>query len=136
MRTIEKPPEHTRLGEFLSKKGYISERQVLWALEEQKKNGKRLGEILSTLKLVSDDLIAQSLASIRNIPYATPHLMTIDSDLFMIVPEWLARKHLSVPVGIKDKELKVAMADPLNYESLNDLRFYAGMAIFPLIVSW
>lgn len=135
MRTIEKPPGHTRLGEFLSKKGYLSERQVLWALEEQKKNGQRLGKILSTLKLVSEETIAQSLASIRNIPYATPHLMTIDPDLFMIVPEWLARKHLSVPVGIKDKELKVAMADPLNYESLNDLRFYAGMAIFPLIAT-
>ncbi len=131
------PPSETptRLGEFLSQKGYISKRQVTWALEEQKKSGKRLGEILSSLKLISEDLVAQSLSSINKIPYATPHTMTIDPELFLLIPEWLARRHLAVPVGIEDKELQVAMADPLNYENLNDLRFYAGMAITPVIAT-
>lgn len=134
-KTDPHPETHIRLGEFLSQKGHLSKRQITWALEEQKKTGKRLGEILSKLKLVSEDLVAQSLSSINNIPYATPHTMTIDPDLFLLIPEWLARRHLAVPLGIEDKELLMAMADPLDYENLNDLRFYAGMAITPAIAT-
>jgi len=134
-KTASHPETHPRLGEFLEQKGHLSKRQVTWALEEQKKTGKRLGEILSGLKLISEDLIAQSLSSINNIPYATPHTMDIDPDLFLLIPEWLARRHLAVPVGIEEKELRMAMADPLNYENLNDLRFYAGMAITPVIAT-
>ncbi len=131
-RKLGKPP---RLGEFLAQKGHLSDRQITWALEEQKKNGKRLGEILSSLKIVSEDLIAQSIGAINNIPYVTPHTMTIDSDLFLMIPEWLARRHLAVPIKAQEKELKMAIADPLNYETLNDLRFYAGIAISPAIAT-
>ncbi len=124
-----------RLGEFLSQQGHLNEGQVLWALQEQKKTGKRLGEILSTLKMVSEDLVAQSIGTLNDIPYITPHTLSIDPDLFLMIPEWLARRHLSVPVKIQEKEFVVAMADPLNYETLNDLRFYAGMAIRPFIAT-
>ncbi|MFQ5587207.1 MAG: ATPase, T2SS/T4P/T4SS family [Nitrospiria bacterium] len=131
----KKSGSHPRLGEFLSQKGHLSERQINWALEEQKKTGKRLGEILSTLKIVSEDLVAQSLGAIHDIPYVTPHTLTIESDLFLMIPEWLARRHLAVPIRIHEREFVIAMTDPLNYETLNDLRFYAGMAISPVIAT-
>ncbi len=78
IKTTPHRKTHLRLGEFLSQRGHLSKRQVTWALEEQKKTGKRLGEILSGLKLISEDLVAQSLSTLNNIPYATPHTMSID----------------------------------------------------------
>ncbi len=124
-----------RLGEVLSQQGLISQKQISRALDEQKKNGKRLGEILSQLKIVSDDRIAQSIAAIHGIRYVSPHTIKIDPDLFLMIPEWLARRHIAIPIKIENKELTVAMADPMNYESLNDLRFYAGMAINAIIAT-
>ncbi len=129
----QKPNRPLKLGEYLSQKGHLNEKQILWALEEQKKTGKRLGEILSALKFISDELIAQSIGAINHVSYVTPHTLTIEKDLFLMIPEWLARRHLAVPVKIHEKEFIVAMADPFNYETLNDLSFYAGMAITPAI---
>lgn len=131
----KKPVVQKKLGEFLSQLGYVSQGQVKRALDEQKRSGKRLGEILSQLKFVSEERITQSIASIHGLRYVTPSAMVIEPDLFLMIPEWLARRHLSVPIEIKNKELTVAMADPLNYESLNDLRFYAGMAVCPVIAT-
>jgi len=124
-----------KLGEFLSQSGYVSQGQVSRALIEQKRSGKKIGEILSQLKFVSEERISQSIASIHGLRYIVPSEKLIEPDLFLLVPEWLARRHFSVPIEVKNKELTVAMADPLNYESLNDLRFYSGMAISPVIAT-
>ncbi len=124
-----------RLGEALTHAGHLSPLQLQRALDEQRKNGKRLGEIVCQLKFVPEDLIAQSLASIHGLRYVAPSALIIDPDLFLMIPEALARRHLAVPVEAKNKELTVAMVDPLNYESLNDLRFYAGVAVSPVFAS-
>ncbi|MDC4224466.1 MAG: GspE/PulE family protein [Candidatus Manganitrophus sp.] len=54
---------------------------------------------------------------------------------FFLIPESLAKRHLAVPLEIQNKKLNVAMVDPLDYESINDLQFQAGMAIHPAIAT-
>lgn len=134
-RTPDIKKNHRRLGEYLTQYGHVSEGQLHRALEVQRKNGLRLGEVLSQLKLVSEELIAQSLASLNGFEYVAPSTMIIDPDLFLMIPEGLARRHLAVPIETKHKELTVAMVDPFDYESVNDLRFFSGMAIQPVIAT-
>jgi type IV pilus assembly protein PilB len=52
-----------------------------------------------------------------------------------LIPEVLAKRHLAVPLEIQNKKLTVAMVDPLDYESINDLRFHAGMGITPVVAT-
>ncbi len=134
-QTPLKKNKQRRLGEYLTQYGHVSKGQLHRALEEQRKSGLRLGEVLSQLKLVSEELIAQSLASLNGFQYVSPTTMMIDPDLFLMIPEGLARRHLAVPIEARHKELTVAMVDPFNYESLNDLRFFAGIAIHPVIAT-
>lgn len=135
LKDQQKQTAPRRLGELLTHSGHLSPVQLQRALDEQRKNGKRLGEIVSQLKFVPEELIAQSLASIHGLRFVTPSAMIIDPDLFLMIPEALARRHLAVPVEANNKELTLAMVDPLNYESLNDLRFYAGVVILPVFAS-
>ncbi|MFQ5579957.1 MAG: ATPase, T2SS/T4P/T4SS family [Nitrospiria bacterium] len=122
-----------KLGELLIEGGFLSEHQLSRALQEQKKRRKRLGETLIELQMISEEQLAQTLGSLIGMPYVRPTSMEVDPEIFMLIPEQLARRHLAVPLNIENKELIVAMVDPLDYESINDLRFHAGMAIHPVV---
>ena len=124
-----------RMGELMVESGLLTPGNLKRGLEEQKKSGKRLGEVLIQLQLISESQMAQSLAALIGMKYVKLLSLQIDPSLFMIIPEVLARRHLAVPLEIRNKKLTVAMVDPLDYESINDLRFYAGMAIDPVMAT-
>jgi type IV pilus assembly protein PilB len=115
--------------------GCLTQNNLKRGLDEQKKSGKRLGEVLIQMQLISESQMAQSLASLIGMKYVRPSSLKIDPHLFMIIPEALARRHLAVPLESRNKKLTVAMVDPLDYESINDLRFHAGMAIDPVMAT-
>ncbi|HZR45276.1 MAG TPA: ATPase, T2SS/T4P/T4SS family [Candidatus Manganitrophaceae bacterium] len=127
--------ERKRLGELLLEGGCLTQTNLKRGLDEQKKSGKRLGEVLIQMQLISESQMAQSLASVIGMKYVKPTSLKIDPHLFMIIPEALARRHLAVPLESRNKKLTVAMVDPLDYESINDLRFHAGMAIDPVVAT-
>lgn len=127
--------ERKRLGELLLEGGCLTQTNLKRGLDEQKKSGKRLGEVLIQMQLISESQMAQSLASLIGMKYVKPTSLKIDPHLFMIIPEVLARRHLAVPLESRNKKLTVAMVDPLDYESINDLRFHAGMAIDPVMAT-
>lgn len=135
-KAINEPKKQTgrkKLGELLIEVGFLSEHQLSRALQEQKKRRKRLGETLIELQMISEEQLAESLASLIGMSYIRPTSMQVEPELFMLIPEQLARRHLAVPLKVENKELIVAMVDPLDYESINDLRFHAGMAIHPVV---
>ena len=124
-----------RLGDVLVENGLLTPNHIRRALDEQRKIGKRLGQVLIELQLISEGQMAQSLAAQLGLSYTEPNTAQIDSALLLLIPEALAKRHLAVPLEIQNKKLMVAMVDPLDYESINDLRFHAGMAIDPVIAT-
>jgi type IV pilus assembly protein PilB len=124
-----------RLGDVLVETGLLTERHIQHALDEQRKIGKRLGEILIERQMISEKQIAQSLADQLGLAYVDPTAAPIDPALLFLIPEALAKRHLAVPLEVQNKKLKVAMVDPLDYESINDLQFQAGMAIHPAVAT-
>lgn len=127
--------ERKRLGDLLIEVGFLTQNNLKRGLDEQKKSGRRLGEVLIQMQLISESQMAQSLASQTGMKYVTPTSLQIDPHLFIIIPEALARRHLAVPLESRNKKLTVAMVDPLDYESINDLRFHSGMAIDPVVAT-
>lgn len=124
-----------KLGDVLVENGFLTPNHILRALDEQRKIGKRLGQVLVELQMISEGQIAQSLASQLGLGYTELAEARIDPALLLLIPEALAKRHLAVPLEIRNKKLTVAMDDPLDYESINDLRFHAGMAIDPVIAT-
>lgn len=124
-----------RLGDVLVENGLLTQSHIRQALDEQRKIGKRLGEILIELQMISEKQMAQSLAAQLGLSYIEPTAAPLDPALLVFIPEALAKRHLAVPLEIQNKKLRVAMVDPLNYESINDLQFQAGMAIHPAVAT-
>ncbi|MCM3568391.1 GspE/PulE family protein [Neobacillus mesonae] len=122
-----------RLGDLLVNASIITERQLLEALSEQKNTGNRLGDQLIAMNLVSEQQIIEVLEYQLGIPHVDLYKQKIDRKLVNIISEELARKHQILPLKKTGNRLMVAMADPLDYFALDDLRLSTGFEIDPAI---
>ncbi len=117
------------LGEMLVAAGLIKDEQLKKALEEQKKRGGKVGEILVDLGFVTEHNLASFLGRQLQIPYIEIEKQLVDDEAVRLIPGSMARRLTAIPL-YKDKEtLIVAMADPLNIFGLDDIRKSAGREI-------
>ncbi|MBI3610980.1 MAG: Flp pilus assembly complex ATPase component TadA [Nitrospirae bacterium] len=124
-----------RLGDFLFDTELITRDQLKRALAEQKRLGKKLGETLITLRIVSEHALAQALSTQLGYPFLDLNATVIEPDIVMAIPESLAKKHFALPISLENKTLTLAMVDPLDYEAIRDLGFSSGFRIHPVIAT-
>ncbi|MFH5836236.1 GspE/PulE family protein [Proteiniclasticum sp. C24MP] len=124
-----------RLGEILSSEGLISDEQLKLALDIQKKTEEKLGDILVNQGMVSYDEILTAIKRQLNIPMLDLDEIHIKQEVIRVLPEKLARKYIAVPVRLDNGELLVAMSDPSNYFAIDDIRLATGYVIKPAISS-
>ena len=131
---IDTPPiMKKRLGDLLCYAGLITEADLKKALEEQKRTGKRMGETLIKLKMATEFDIAKILATQLGIQYISLATIPVEPEAISLIPEALARKHLCIPINFDRRYLSLAMADPLDYESIKDIAFHSGLEVKPFI---
>lgn len=125
-----------KIGELLVESGLITERQLREALEALKSSkGQRLGTILVNKGYASEIDIAQTLSFQLGIPFIDIENAQVDPVTLGLVPEKLAKKYLIVPLVHEHRVMKVAMADPLNLQAIDDVRFYTEMEVEPLVAT-
>ena len=91
---------------------------------------KKIGQILVDMGITDDEQIAKALASQLKIPFIRLNDVQISQQVIDLVPQDMAEKYLLVPVKEVKKQLVIAMADPLEFYALDDLRFVTQMSIF------
>ena len=125
-----------RFGELLVEAGLLKEEDLPRVLQEQKnKRGERFGETVVRLGLASEVEIARALSDQMGIPFIDLTAMSISAQALQEVPERLAKKHMILPVAVLQKELHLAMADPLKFEALQDVRFTSSCTVVPLLAT-
>jgi type IV pilus assembly protein PilB len=123
------------LGEMLVAGGLLKEEQLKKALEEQKKRGGKVGEILVELGFISEHNMASFLGRQLQIPYIEIEKQLVDTEVVKLLPGALARRLMAVPL-YKDKDaLVVAMADPLNIFGLDDIRKATGKEVRQVVAT-
>ena len=122
-----------RLGDILVESGMITDEQLMNALQEQKKTGARLGDQLVDMEAVTEQQIIEVLEFQLGIPHINLYKQKIDPKIIGIINEELARRYQLLPVERIGDKLTVAMADPLDYFALDDLRLSTGFQIQPAI---
>ena len=126
-----------KLGELLVEAGLITQEQLDATLSDEKKEkGKRLGTLLVEKGFATELDIAETIAYQLNIPFLDIHTAVIEPEAIKLVPEKLARKHVIIPLYIEKKNvIKIAMADPLNMEALDDIRFATNYQSSPMVAT-
>jgi type IV pilus assembly protein PilB len=124
-----------RIGEMLVAGGMIKEDQLTRALEEQKKRGGKIGEILVDLGFVNEHNLATFLARQLHIPYIEIEKQLVDPESVKLIPADLARRITAIPLYMDKDALVVAMADPLNIFGLDDMRKATGREIRQVVAT-
>jgi type IV pilus assembly protein PilB len=121
------------IGRILVSAGAIEEAELAAALQEQRETRERLGEIL--IKRGTDpERIARALAQQLRMPYAEPPLRA-EPDALRLISRALAVRLHAVPLQLEDKQVRVALADPLDLRAVDDLEFQSGKRVTPVVAS-
>lgn len=118
-----------RLGDILVKAGVIDEKTLFNALEIQKTRKRRIGRILMEMGVADDEQIARALATQLKIPFARIKDVQIPPEVTSLVPADVAENYLLIPLKEINRNLVVAMANPLEIYALDDLRFMTGLHV-------
>jgi len=125
-----------RLGEILVDLGVVTNEQVEEALNTQKEKGGRIGELLIKMKLATEAQLIEALARQLGLPFTLELLPDeVDVALTSRIPIAYAKKRLILPLKQDEHtgRINVACADPLDYNTLDDLVLFLGGEIDPLI---
>jgi general secretion pathway protein E len=124
-----------RLGEMLMAKGLIQQDDLDRALELQKERGEKIGKLLVELGFVAQRDLLAALSEQLRVP-----LVTIDGDTFT-APETdglaarFLRQSRCLPVGLTENGLTLAMADPLDFETMAAVRGFTGLRVTAVLAA-
>ncbi len=122
-----------KLGEVLIESGLISEEQLQKALSIQKEKKQKLGTVLIHEGFVTKEQITEALSTKLKIPVILCHEMHIDDSLKKIVSKEAALENLIFPVELKNNVLTLAMADPLDYKTIDNIAFKNNIRVKEVI---
>ena len=127
-----------RIGEWLIGERVITQEQLDRALEVKQHNGKKLGEIIVDLGFCSEDVIVDVLSRKLNFEKVSPVSMKIEEEILALVNGQILRKHVMIPFEYKEGSanvLRVAMADPVDMNAIDDLMIITNLQIEPCIAT-
>jgi len=124
-----------RIGELMVKNALISMDQLNKAIEEQKKNGGKLGQIVVRLGYLSEGDLVEFNSQQFRIRSVELNADTIQPEVIRLVPPALAKKYLLIPIQRVGATLTVAMSDPSNMMVLDDVKFMTGYNIEPVLAT-
>ncbi|MHB8761394.1 MAG: GspE/PulE family protein [Coriobacteriia bacterium] len=124
-----------RLGELLLRAGVITEVELAEALAYQQAHGGKIGQILVRDLIVDEDSIARTLAEQKDLEFINLSLFPIDREAASLIPARLARRSSVIPVGFRDGALLLAMVDPLDVETIDDVRLRTGLDVVPVVAT-
>ncbi len=111
------------LGQILKERKVISEEQLNLALERQKMQSIRLGEALTEMRFADHEDVINGLAEQFDFQVVNPLASSIPEDVISNVPKNIAKKYNIIPVAKQNGLLIVAINDPLDISTLEELRF-------------
>jgi type IV pilus assembly protein PilB len=122
-----------RLGEMLLETGAIDELQQIVALGEQKRWGGKLGSVLIHLGFVNENSIASVLEKqFRQKCISLKH-KEIPQDVISMVRPDIAKQYCIMPLSLDKRTLTIAITDPNDLGTIDDLAFMLGLNIKPLL---
>jgi type IV pilus assembly protein PilB len=124
-----------KLGQILIASNIISEDQLKEALTLQRREGGRLGTNLVKLGYITEEKLVTFLSRQYGVPAVNLSDYKIDPSVLKLVPVDIARKYLVMPVARIGATLTIAMADPSNVFTIDDVKFMTGYNVEVVVSS-
>ncbi len=134
--TITAQEAHNRIGDLLLKHTSLTAEQLAECVQMQEEEGGRLGDILLRKKYVLPHEITRALCAQIDLPYIDDlRPNEIDPKLVDKLPINYARTREVLPISLENGLVTLAVSDPFNLESIEDLRILLGCPTIRTVVT-
>ena len=124
---------YKRLGDLLLAAGTITEEDLERGLELQKTSKERLGTVLISNNIISEWELIEALQMQLGIEYIDLSKINIPTEMAQTVPKNIAKQYQVVPIRAIKDELYLAMADPMNFYAIEEVRKAVRKKVVPMI---
>ncbi len=126
---VDEPRRPARLGEMLIERQQITREDLDRALEIQRERGDKLGKILVDLGFIAMRDVLAALSEQLGVPLAALDSPPPDSPEIQGISPRFMRQCLFLPVAMDDSSVTLAMADPLDFETISAVRGCCGLKV-------
>jgi len=116
------PRKKIRIGDLLVEHKVISEEQLMTALADQKKSGRKLGKVLIENGFIDEDKMLDFLSRQLRIPFIDLKFYKYNADTVRLLPETHARRYRAIPLDDADDSVLVGMADPTDIFGYDEIQ--------------
>ncbi|HNZ47888.1 MAG TPA: ATPase, T2SS/T4P/T4SS family [Candidatus Hydrogenedentes bacterium] len=117
------------LGEILIDQGTISPLHLDEALQRQRLTGDLIGRILVSLGHATEQNIIEALGMQQGMVRVDLSKRNIPVEIIKMLSGDVAQFYGVIPISFENNTLTVAMSDPLNMQTLDDLRQITGLDV-------
>jgi type IV pilus assembly protein PilB len=111
-----------KIGELLSKAGYITPSQLETAKKELQKSNGRLSSILRQLEYIDDNTVFNFLSRQHNYPPVVIQNEPPSKDALKLLTYEIAKTYLAFPLRMAGNTLQITMAEPTDSMAVEDLQ--------------
>ena len=126
---------YKRLGELLISAGIINEEELERGIKLQAGTGKRLGSVLIDNGIITEDQLVEALQMQLGIDYIDLTKVNIPIEMAQTVPRNIAKQYQVVPVRVVKDEIYLAMADPLNFYAIEEVKKAVRKKVVPMVAT-
>jgi len=112
----------------------VEGRQLETALLAQRESGERLGEAIVRLGLATEDRVVRTLSRQLGLPFESGPLQP-EPEALRTVKGAFARRRKVLPLRLSGRNVVVAMEDPLDLGTVDDLQFQTGRRVVPTLAT-
>jgi type IV pilus assembly protein PilB len=113
--------------------GIIDATGLARAREAQEKNGISLSKALTTLGLADEDGMVATIAKSMRLEALGRELPEVPQEVAALLPADFCRKRAVLPLSLQGKILRLALADPMDYSTIQDAEFRSGRRILAVV---
>jgi len=111
-----------KVGELLSKAGYITATQFETAKKEVQKNGTRMSAVLRQLEYIDEDTVFNFLSRHHNYIPAIIRNEPPSPDAVNLLPYELAKQYMAFPLRLAGNTFQITMAEPSDAAAIEELQ--------------
>jgi general secretion pathway protein E len=128
-------PRFQRLGEILLERGKIAQEDIERALELQLERGDKIGKILVDIGVIAQRDVLAALSDQMGVPLVTVDGAPPAAPEIEGLSQRFLRQCRAFPIALRDNVLTIAMADPLDFETIAAVRAFSGLEVHAALAS-
>ena len=127
--------EPEQLKAFLLDAGLVTKEQFDNAQKKAKNSNQKVGDVLISEGLISQEELIKLEAYILGIPFVNLETEKVLPEILKIIPEPIARSHNIVAFRKRGENLEVAMLDPEDLRTVEFIKKKANLKILPRLTT-